>query len=148
MMKESNWDILIVKCLALYLEIRNWITLGLDIVTELDSLDEPCDSFNDGKLEGLLLGDSLGYTDRKLLGSDEGIKLLSTDGKMLGTIRVNVYGITLGLDVGTELGFLDGSFYGSNGGKLGGLFIVDSLGYTDGKLLGSAEGTAWAVLTW
>ena len=42
-------------------------------------------------------------TDGKVLGSDEGIKLGSTYGEVLGTILVNLYGITLGIDVVTEL---------------------------------------------
>ena len=42
-----------------------------------------------------------------MLGSDEGIKLGSTYGKVLDTILGNVDGITLGLDIGTKLGFLD-----------------------------------------
>ena len=82
-----------------------------------------------------MIGDSLGYTDGKVLGSDEGIKLLSTGGKLFVTILVIVDRITLGLGIGSELGFLDGSFDGSNEGKLKGLLIGDSLGYTDGKLL-------------
>ena len=41
---------------------------------------------------------------------DEGIKLGLFDGKVLGTILGNADGITLRLDVGTELGYLDGSF--------------------------------------
>ena len=45
-----------------------------------------------------------------MLGSNEGIKLVSTDGKVLGTIIVNAYGITLGVDVVTELISLDLSF--------------------------------------
>ena len=49
-----------------------------------------------------------------MLGSDEGIKLGYTDGKVFGTILGNVDIITLGIDIGTELGFLDGSFDGSN----------------------------------
>ena len=43
----------------------------------------------------------MGYTYGKVLGSDEGIKMISNDGKVLGTILWNVYGITLSLDVGT-----------------------------------------------
>ena len=35
------------------------ITLGIDIGTELGSLDESFDGFNDDNLEVLLLGDSL-----------------------------------------------------------------------------------------
>ena len=59
---------------------------------------------------------------------------------MIGTILVNVNVITLGVDFGTELGYLDGSFYCSYGGNIEGLFIGDSLGYTDGKLFGPDEG--------
>ena len=53
-----------------------------------------------------------------MLGSDEGIKLGSNDGKLFGTILLNIDRITLGVDIGNELGFLDGSFGGSNEGKL------------------------------
>ena len=67
---------------------------------------------NDVKLEGLLIGGSLGSTDVKMIGSDEGIKLVLSGGKLLGTILGNVDGITLRLDVGTELGSLYGSFDG------------------------------------
>ena len=95
-----------------------------------------------------MLGGSLGYNDVKLLGSDEGIKLGSTNGKVFGTILVNVYRITLGLDIGTDLGFSGGSFDGSNEGKLEGLMLGDSLGSTDGKFLVSDEGTVRAGLTW
>ena len=60
----------------------------------------------------------MGSTDGKVIVSDEGIKLGSTDGKVIANIIVNVDGITLVLDVGTELSSLDGSFngylYGSN----------------------------------
>ena len=57
---------------------------------------------------------SLGYNDGKVLGSDEGIKLGSNDDKVVGTILGNVDRITLGIDIGTKLGFLDVYFYGSN----------------------------------
>ena len=40
-------------------------------------------------------GDSLGYTEGKVHGYDEGIKLGCTDGKVIGTI------LGLGIDVGT-----------------------------------------------
>ena len=43
----------------------------------------------------------MGYTNEKMLGSDGNIKLGSTDGKVFGTILVNVYRFTLGLDIGT-----------------------------------------------
>ena len=42
-----------------------------------------------------------------MLGSDEGIKLGLSDGKVLDTILGNVDEITLGLDSGTELVSLD-----------------------------------------
>ena len=48
-----------------------------------------------------MIGDSLGSTDGKVLGSDEGIKLEISDGKVLVTILGNIDGITLGLGVGT-----------------------------------------------
>ena len=48
-----------------------------------------------------MLGGSLGYTYGKVLGSDEGIKLGLSDGKVIDTIIRNVDGITLGIDVGT-----------------------------------------------
>ena len=47
----------------------------------------------------MFLVESLVSTSSKLLGSNEGIKLVSTDGKFIGTILGNVYGITFGLDV-------------------------------------------------
>ena len=68
----------------------------------------------------MLLRKSLEYTDDKMVGFDEGIKLGYTDGKVNGTILRNVYGNILGLDVGTELGSLDVPFDGSNDGKIKG----------------------------
>ena len=56
-----------------------------------------------------------------MIGSDEGIKLGSTDVKLIGNILGNVDGITLGLDVGTHLGSLYGSLVGSNDGSIEGL---------------------------
>ena len=53
-----------------------------------------------------------------MLGYDEGIKLVISDGKLLGTILGNVDGITLGIYVGKYLGSLDVSLYGSNYVKL------------------------------
>ena len=40
-----------------------------------------------------------------MIGCNEEIKLGSDDGKVLGTILGNVDVITLGIDVGTDLGF-------------------------------------------
>ena len=71
----------------------------------------------------MLLGDSLWSTDGKVIASYEGIKLVSTDGNRLGAILGNVDSIILGLDVRTELGYLDGSFDGSTVWNLGGLFF-------------------------
>ena len=79
-------------------------TLVIDVGTELGYLYGPIDGYNDDKSEGLLLGGSLRSTDGKVHGSDEGIKLRSTDGKVIGTTLRNLDGITLGIDVGTELG--------------------------------------------
>ena len=76
-----------------------------------------------------------------MIGSAEDIKLVSTDGKVHVTIIGNVDVITLGLDVGTEMGsFLDGLFDDSSNGNIEGLLIEDSLGSTDDKVLGSNEG--------
>ena len=49
-----------------------------------------------------------------MLGSDEGIKLGYTDSEVIDTILVDVDGITLGIDVVTELSSLDGSLDGSS----------------------------------
>ena len=56
-----------------------------------------------------MLGGSLVSHDDKLFGSDEGITLGLSDGKVIDTIIRYVDGITLGLDIGTELGSLYGS---------------------------------------
>ena len=49
----------------------------------------------------------------------------STDAKSIGNIPRNLDRITLGIDVGTEMGHLDGSFYGYNNGKVEGLLLGD-----------------------
>ena len=67
-----------------------------------------------------------------MFGSDEGIKLVLSNGKCFGVILGNVDGITIGLDVGTELCYLYGSFDGSNDFKLEGLLLEDLRGYIDG----------------
>ena len=53
------------------------------------------DGYNYGKLEGLCLVYLLVSTDVKVLGSVEGIKLGSTDGRVLSTTLGNVDGINL-----------------------------------------------------
>ena len=65
----------------------------------------------------------MGSTDDKVLGSDEGIKLGLFYSKVFDTILGNVDKITLGLDVGPDLGYLDRSFDCSNDGKLEGLLL-------------------------
>ena len=100
------------------------IILGLDVVSELGYLYGSFDGSNDVKLEGLFIGGSLVSTDGKFIGSDEGIKLGYTGGKVLGTIFGGVDGITLGIDVGTYLGSLEVSFDSSNSFKLEGLLLV------------------------
>ena len=62
-----------------------------------------------------------------MLGYDEDIKMGSNNGKLLGTILGNVYGIKHGLDVRTDLGYLDGSFDDSNDVKLEGSFLGEPL---------------------
>ena len=83
------------------------ITLGIVVVTELGFLEISYDGLHDGKLEGLLIGDSLGYSYDKVLGSDEVVKLGSNESKLFVTILVYVDGITHGIHVGIELGSLD-----------------------------------------
>ena len=74
-----------------------------------------------------------------MLGYDEGTKLGSTDSKVLGTILGNEDRITLGLDVGTYLVSLYGSFDGFNNVNIEGLLLGGSLQYNHGKVLGSDE---------
>ena len=70
-----------------------------------------------------MLEDSLGSTGGKVLGSYEVIKMIYTDGKLLGTILINVDGIKLGIYVVTYLVSLYESFGGSNDGNIEGLFL-------------------------
>ena len=81
------------------------IKLVFNIRIELGSLDGSSNVSNDG---------NLGYTYCKVFYSDEGIKLGSTYGKVIGTILGDVYVITHGIDVETEVRYLDGSVDGSN----------------------------------
>ena len=69
-------------------------------------------------LEGTTLEVSLGTPGGIVLGTDEGIILGSTDVKLLGSTLEPAHAFTLGLDEGTELGSLDGSFGSSNGGTV------------------------------
>ena len=61
-----------------------------------------------------------------MLGSDEGIKMGFFDGEVLVNIIGNVDGITLGIDVRTDLVSLDEYFDGCKGGNIEGLFLGDS----------------------
>ena len=74
------------------------------------------------------------------LGYNLGIELRLSDRKVLGNILGNVDVITICIDIGTCPGSSDGSFDGYNYVKLEGLLIGESLGYTDGEVLGSDEG--------
>ena len=67
----------------------------------MGSFDISFDCSNAGKLEGILIWGSLVYTDGKVPRYHEFINLGSTDGKVLGTILVNIDGITPGIDIGT-----------------------------------------------
>ena len=96
--------------------------------------------FNHGEIEGLFLGGSWKYTDNKVLSYSEVIVLGPTEGKVLDTILENEDGITFRIDVGSDLSSLDESFDSSDDSNLESLFLGGSLGYTDGKLLGSDEG--------
>ena len=129
-----------IKVLGTILGNLYGITLGFDVRTDLGSLQGSFDCYNDGKIEVLLLKDALVSTDGKVLESDGCIKLVSTDSKVLGTILGNLDGITLRIDVGTELSSLDLSFDGYNDNTLEGLLLGVLLGSTDGKVLGYDKG--------
>ena len=90
------------------------ITLVIGVRIELGYLDRYFYGCNDGKFEGLLLGESMGSNGGKVLVSDEVIKIGLYYFELICTILGNFYGITLGIDVVSELGSLDGSFDGSN----------------------------------
>ena len=59
---------------------------------------------------------------------------------MIDAILGNVDRIKLGFDVGIKVGSLDVYFGGSNLYKFEVLLLVDSLGFTDGKVIGYYEG--------
>ena len=58
---------------------------------------------------------------------------------MFVTILEYLIGVTIGIDVETELGSLYGYFGGSIDGKLDELLLVNLLLYTNGKVIGSVE---------
>ena len=73
-------------------------------------------------------------------GSGEGRKMGIFDSKVLGTILGNVHIITLGIDIGTELGSLYGAFDGSNYCKVEVLLIGYTLGSDEGIKLVLSDG--------
>ena len=75
-----------------------------------------------------------------MFGSDESIKLVLSYGKFLGTILGNVDVITLGIDVGTDLGSLDGPIDCCNYVNIEVLFLGESLVFNSCKVLASDEG--------
>ena len=89
---------------------QNGIKFGNYVGIELGSLDGSFDVSTYVNIEGILLVDSLGCTDDKVIFFDEDIILGYTDGEVLGTVIGIVDEITLGLDVETDLGLLDVSF--------------------------------------
>ena len=70
-----------------------------------------------------------------MLGYDEIIKLETTYGKVIITIPGDIDGITFGIDVGTGMVYLYGSFDDSNGGKIEVFLLIYSLGSTYGKVI-------------
>ena len=87
---------------------------------------DPFFCYNCGNIEEVLFGGSLGSsTNAKVLCSDERKQLVLSDGKVLGTTLGNVDVITIGIDNGTEMGSLGGSYDGSNNGKLEVLLLGD-----------------------
>ena len=115
------------------------IILGIDVWKKLVSLYGSFDGYKYGKLEVLFIVGSLVSIDDKVLSYDEGIIIGPTDGEVIDTILGNVDGITLGLNIGTELGPFYRYFDGSNDSNLEGFFLGGSLGSTDGKLIGYDE---------
>ena len=88
------------------------ITFGYDVVTELLYLYISFDGSTDGNLGGVFLGDSLVSTDDNKFGTNERIKLGLFDDEVLVTLLGNIVRITLGIDVGIELGSINVSFDG------------------------------------
>ena len=64
----------------------------------------------------------MGSTDSKVPLSHRGIKMALSYDTVIGALLRDIYGITLELDFGTDMGSLDGSFNGSNDDKLEVLF--------------------------
>ena len=109
------------KFIGTILEDINVIKVRIDNGTKLGSLFGSFDGSNDGNLEGIFLGGSLLFYDGKVFGSDDGIKLGLSDINMLCTILGNVDLIIFGIDIGTDLGSLDGSFWRFLWWKAGGI---------------------------
>ena len=117
----NHWDILLVNYLDLmkvskrffddkFLETAlgnvDEIIFVIDVGTVLGSLDGSFDGYNGGHYDIFRIGDSKRSTDGKVIGYDENINVRLSISKVLVTILGNVDGITLDIDVGTELGSL------------------------------------------
>ena len=81
-----------------------------------------------------------------MLGTDDGILLVSADCELLGSTLGGAYGIKLGLDERTELSSRDVSFDGSNDVIPEVLLIANSFGSYDGTSLGSFYGAIDVLL--
>ena len=81
-----------------------------------------------------------------MLGSDNGIILVSIDDKLLGSTLGAAHRITLRLDEGTELGSPYGSFDGSNEFISEVSFLSESIGSDNETALGSFDGAIDDVL--
>ena len=68
----------------------------VDVGTQQGYLYGSFDSSYDCKIEVSLIGESLGSTEGKVIGSDEGIKLGSSGVKVIGAVLIDVDVITLG----------------------------------------------------
>ena len=119
------------------------VTLRIDVGTKLGSLYGYFDGSDDSKFKLLLIGYSLGSTDFKVLGYGEGIKLGYTDGKVFGTLIGNVCEVTLTIDIGKNMGALNGSFDCSIVNKLKGLLLGESLDLIIIKCLALKKTSNW-----
>ena len=70
-----------------------------------------------------MIEDSLVLTGSKVLVYDNGVSLISNDGKVLGAKFSDVYARILGLDLGTDLVSLDELFDGSNDSNIEVFFL-------------------------
>ena len=123
MMKGSNWVHIMGKMIEIVFPNLDGIKFVLHVGNALILIHISFDGSNGDNIGSILVWDSLGFTDGKMLESDEVIILWWYNGKLLGIILGNVDGIFLGLVVETELWYIDVSFDGSNDENLEGLLI-------------------------